>query len=209
MPRYVKCRHCNETELFVEREEKMEIVTIVSEKTGKSKNTFYHKEKCWINYQKEQEFIIGELNEKDNLNDVIKEIYNIQYQIPPRIWSLLQDLRNGTNRYQKFFKRKYKEGVPYDVLAQAYRMSKDGLHWAKLNKRFKSLEEEMRYGVIVMQSKIEDARRKIKLSEQSQKFSDAKESDVVRDILDNREVDFKKNKPKEKELDLSDILGDD
>lgn len=204
MPRYVKCRHCEETELYTERFDKMEIESKTSD-TGKTKNFYYHKGDCWSKHQKEQDFIKDELKKKDELNDVIKSIYNLKFQIPPRIWELLQDLRNGTNRYQKFFKKKYKQGIPYDVLAQAYRMSTDSIKWAKLNRRFRNTEEELRYGVRIMQSKIEDAYKKIRMSEQTQKLSEAKEVDILRDIVDNREVGFVRKKRE----DLSDILGDD
>lgn len=206
MARYVKCQICCETVDYNKRLELMEIDTKVSSTTGKSRNLYYHKDKCWETFNKNQSFILDELAKKDELNDVMKSLYNIKFQIPNRIWEMLQDLRNGTNRYQKFFKKKYKEGVPYEVMAEAYRMSKDSILWARLNRRFRDKEEELRYGLRVMQSKIEDAHAKIKRSELVKKTSDAKLDRDLADIVENREATYKKKELKD---DLSSLLGDD
>lgn len=209
MPRYVKCQKCGETELYTERLEKMEIVSKTSETTEKTRNFYYHKGVCWESHNKTQDFILDELNKKNELDEVIKKTYSVKYQIPPRIWQMIQDLRNGTNRFQKFFKKKYKEGVPYEVIAEAYRMSGDSIKWARLNRRFKNKEEEMRYGLKIVQSKIEDAHNKIKNSENTKKFSEAKEKTLLDlNFNDNRVVDYKKSESNIKE-DLSSILGDD
>lgn len=205
MTRYVKCQFCNSTEEYSTRFDKMEVVTKVSETTGKSKNFYYHKGECYERHTKKEKFILDELTKKDELNDVLKDIYNIKFQVPSRIWEILQDLRNGTNRYQKFFKKRYKEGVPYDVIAESYRMSKDSIHWAKLNRRFKTLEVEMKYGIAIMQNKIEDAHKKIKNTEQVKKASEGKVEREISDIIENRDVVFKKKSVD----DLSSILGDD
>lgn len=208
MPRYVKCQECGNTELYTERLEKMEIVSKTSETTNKTRNFYYHKGKCWDKHNKNQNFIVDELGKRDELDIVIKKIYNIKYQVPPRIWQMIQDLRNGTNRFQKFFKKRYKEGVPYDVIAEAYRMSGDSIKWAKLNRRFRDKEEEMRYGLKIVQSKIEDAYNKLKNSENTKKFSEAKEKvNLDLEFNDNRKVDY--NKKKESVEDLSSIFGDD
>lgn len=210
MARYVKCRTCEENILYSERFDKCEIVTKVSETTGKSKNFYYHKGECWEQYQKQTSFIENEMKEKDELNEMIKGIHCVKFQLPPRMWELLQDLRNGTNRYQKFFKKKYKKGIPYSVLTEAYRMSKDSIEWARLNRKFRTTEEEMRYCLKIVQGRIEDAYKKIKRTQQVEEFSKAKEhgvvSDIIEDMLDTREI---KTIKKKDELDFSDILGDD
>lgn len=205
MVRYVKCQFCNESEPYSKKEE-MEVIKKVSDK-GTTKNLYYHSGDCWDKFHKKNEFIKKELEERDKLNDVIKSIYNVEFHLPTRLWTLIQDLRNGTNRYRKFFKKKYKEGVPYDVLAEAYLMSRSSIKWAKLNKRFKSLQDEICYGLIIVQSKIEDANKKMKNSNQSKLISESKESSVVRDMLEERTIDYKKHKTEEE--DLSNIFGDD
>jgi primosomal protein N' len=184
----------------------MEVESKTSETTGKTKNNYFHKGECWEQHLKRKNFIVQEMKEKDELNEVIKSIHDIKYDIPPRIWELIQDLRNGTNRYVSFWKKKYKAGVPYSVMAEAYRMSKDNIEWAKLNKRFKTKEIELSYCLRTMQSRIEDAYRKIKRTEQSKQIAKATEIHQVEQLIENRQVEFKKQKS---EFDISHILGDD
>jgi thermostable 8-oxoguanine DNA glycosylase len=91
-------------------------------------------------------------------------------------------------------------------MAEAYRMSKDNIEWAKLNKRFKTKEIELSYCLRTMQSRIEDAYRKIKRTEQSKQIAKATEIHQVEQLIENRQVEFKKQKS---EFDISHILGDD
>lgn len=204
--RIVKCQICEKTELYKERLELMEIESKTSEKTGKTSNKYFHKGKCWEKHLKEQSFKVNEKKEKDELNNIIKSIHNIKFDLPPNIWELIQDLRNGTDRYKTFWKKRYKQGVPYGVMAEAYRMSKDNIEWAKLNKRFKTKEVEIKYSLRTMQSKIEDAYNKLKRTEQSQQFAKATERQQVEHLIEERQVEFKKQKS---EFDISHILGDD
>jgi hypothetical protein len=207
MPVYIKCRYCNGTEDKKLKDELMECEEKYSEETKKTSRKYFHKGECWEKHLENQVFIEKELREKDELNLVIKSIHSIKFDIPPNVWVLIQDLRNGTNRYQSFFKKKYKAGVPYPVIAEAYRMSKDSIEWSKMNRRFKTKVEEMRYSLKIVQSKLEDAYRKIQRTEQSQTIAKAKEKSEVEAMIDNRQVEFKDNK--KYEFDISDILGDD
>lgn len=191
--------------MWSERFEKCEVETRVSEETGKSRNFYYHKGECW----KKRLFTIQDEKEKDEMNEVIKKIFNIKKQIPDNIWWMLQDLRNGTNRYKLFWKRKFKAGYPYPVIAEAYKMSKDNIEWARLNRPFKTLEEEMKYSLKIISRKLEDAYKKIERTERQEEFSKAKEEaqmpDMIEEMLDNREVKLVKRK---EEQDLSDLFGD-
>lgn len=206
MGRIVKCRTCGETVPFSDRLELMEVKEIYSETTKKTKREYYHKGQCWDKFQEQEQFIKKEMQEKDELNMTIKNLHNIKYQIPSRIWEMIQDLRNGTNRYEKFWKRKYKGGVPYPVIREAYLMSKDDIEWAKLNRRFPTVEQEMSYCLRIIQKKLNDAHKKIERSRQSESFAKAKEKNVIRDISEDREVKYEKKKSK---FDISHILGDD
>lgn len=213
MPRYVKCRHCNETELYQDRNEKMDYIEAVSS-SGKVKKEYCHKGKCFEKYKSHKEFIQKEESEKDELNTVIKDIYNIKYQIPPMIWELIQDLRNGTNRYTKLFKKRYKKGIPYSVLCEAFKMSRDSIHWARLNRRFKTLENEMVYGMKIVQGKIEDANKKLTRSKQAEEFSSAREelNAIVDEGYSSEErIKERENKQKYKSknhIDMSNFLDD-
>lgn len=205
MPRYVKCQTCGDTVVWSDRFEKMEFIPKVSDK-GRSVNKYYHKGECWDKHNKKQEFLSKEKKEQDELDAVVKEIHGVNYPLPERYWEMVQDIRNGTNRFKKFWKKNYKKGVPYHVIKEAYLMSRHDIEWAKLNKRFPRLEQELRYCLVVAHSKINDAHKKIKKSEQSKTMAKATEKVQVEQMAEEREVKFKKQKS---EFDISHILGDD
>lgn len=200
-----KCKSCNKNN----NRDDIENLYIVKILAGlKNRNLYYCNEKCYLNSVKEDEFIEFEEAEKDKLNEVVKSIYGVAVglNLTNRWWTIIGDLRNGTNRYEKLWKRRYKKGVPYAVIAEAYRISKDSIHWAKLNKNFKTFEQELRYGLSIIASKVIDADRKIKRSAIQEKASNAMEGSRIDIMEDNREVVFKKV---EDENDLSFLLGDD
>lgn len=140
------------------------------------------------------------------MNYVVKSIYGVTYQLPSQWWEFINDLRNGTNRFEKFWRKRYKGGVPYKVIKEAYIMSKSDIDWARLNKRFKTLNQELRYGLSIIQSKLNDAHKRLKVIEQQQKMSSAIEEKQVEMMMDDREVSYKK---KYDEDDISFLLGDD
>jgi len=201
LARLLICQICREKDV----KENMEVYSITSEKTGKTTNKYYHKGKCWEKFIKEKEESEREQRERDELDSVLRSLFNIKVKYPDSIWWMIEDLRNGTNRFQKFWKKKYKKGYPYSVIAEAYRMSKDDIEWARLNRHFKDLGQEMRYSLKIIQSKLEDAYKKRIRTEQSEKIAKAKEESQLDLMFDNREVEYKK---KDDGLDMSDILGD-
>jgi hypothetical protein len=205
LARYVKCQYCNETIPYSEKDTLTKEVK-VSKSTGKSKNLYYHPE-CYPKHIKCQEFLSKEKQERDELNEVVKNIYGVQYQLPLKFWEMVNDIRNGTNRYEKFWKKRYKKGIPYSVLKEAFLMSKADIEWARLNKRFRTLDQELRYGLVIAVSKANDAHRKIKAREQQEKMALAIEQNQLEMMQDDREVSYK-NVAK-KHDDISFILGDD
>lgn len=209
MGNYVVCKYenCNKRHNF---KEKNNIFLDKKDVNGKEKITRYCDEECYKNAMLVIQFKENESKEKDILNDVVKGLYGVpvNYNLPPRFWNLVQDLRNGTNRYTKFWKRHYKQGVPYTVMAEAFRMSKSEIQWAKLNKKFKGTMQEINYGLAIMQSKLVDAHKKLKKTELEEKKSKALETMNIDLMEDNREVAYKKQVSKKRE-DIRFLLGDD
>lgn len=207
MGRTLKCQYkfCETPSIPAEMKDTLAVEVKVSESTGKKKNLYYHPE-CYPKHVKHQEFLLKEKQEKDELNEVVKKLYNVEYQLPPQYWELVSDLREGTNRYEKFWKKRYKKGIPFSVLKEAYLMSKADIEWARLNKNFKTLQNELKYGLSIVLSKVNDAHRKIKAREQQQKMATAIEQQQIEMMMDDRDVSYKKQS---KEDDLSFLLGDD
>lgn len=203
--RTVKCQFCNDSVPFSEKETLTKEVK-VSESTGKAKNLYYHPD-CYPKHLEQQAFYQKEIDERDKLDRVVKKLYNVNLQLPHQFWTLIQDLRNGTNRFEKFWSKKYKKGVSYEVIREAYILSTHDIEWARMGKRFQSLEQELRYGLRIIQSKLNDAYRKIKTREQQGKINEAMEKVQIEDMKDNREVSFKKKEANNR--DYSYLLGDD
>lgn len=205
MARIVKCQWCNESVPFNERETLTKEVK-VSESTGKSKNLYYHPD-CYPKHLERAVFNEKEREQKDALNEAVKKIYSIKFNLPVRWWEYVADLREGTNRYEKFWKKKYKQGVPFDVIREAFLLSAQDIEWARLNKKFKTIDQELRYGLMIMQSKVNDAYRKIKTREQQAKRNEAMEQALIEEMKDSREVSF--DKKQQEKRDYSYLLGDD
>ncbi|EJW14111.1 hypothetical protein M5X00_26185 [Paenibacillus alvei] len=202
--RYVKCQYCGQTVPFKERDTLAHEVKVSSK--GKSVNQYWHHE-CYPKELEKREFLLNEQKQKDEMFETVKKIYKINFSPSKSWWEMIADLREGTNRYQKFWKKRYKQGVPFNVIREAFILSVADIEWARMAKNFKSLEQEMRYGLMIMQGKVNDAFRKMKTREQQSKMNEAMEVVHIEDMKDNREVSFKKTQQENR--DYSYLLGDD
>lgn len=204
--RYVKCQFCNESIPYSERETLAhEEKEYQSKGVTKTKNIYWHQE-CYPKELKQREFLLQEKKEKDELNETLQKIYKVKYNFSSNFWWMISDLREGTNRFQKFWKKKYKQGIPFPVIREAYMMSVQDIEWARMSKSFKNLNDEMRYGLMIMQGKVNDAYRKMKTREQQSKINEAREEIQIEDMKENRQVSFKK---KQQDRDYSYLLGND
>jgi hypothetical protein len=160
--RQVKCRFCKIAELYPETDMFVEL-------GGKHGTTpkYYHFN-CYESELERRKEADKEQKEKDELNDLIKEIHNVKI-INKTIWQLITDLRNGTERYQKGFKKKYKKGFNYKVIKKAYEMNRKKISYYRANKTFKDLNAEMKYCFMIIRDKINDAEKEIKRLEKIDK----------------------------------------
>lgn len=202
--RYVKCQFCGQTVPYKERDTLTHEVKVSGK--GKPVNKYWHNE-CYPKELKKREFLLNEQKQKDEMYETVKKIYNINFTPSKSWWEMIADLREGTNRYQKFWKKRYKQGVPYNVIREAFLLSVPDIEWARMSKNFKSLDQEMRYGLMIMQGKVNDAFRKLKTREQQSKINEAMEQVHIEDMKDNREVSFKKKQQENR--DFSYLLGND
>lgn len=183
----------------------------VSDSGRKMRKYFHHK--CLIKHKEKQKFIDEEKKRLDDLVKFVGSIHNIpknESGVPllPRQWyHWIQDLRNGTNRYTKGFKiqKQYKKGVGYDVLEEAYKLSRDGIQWAKMSKKFKDTLGEIRYGLAIVCNKIPDAVRSIERKDHEEKIAKIREEQLIKEMKesDNREVKLNKDRAS---YDISDFI---
>ncbi len=146
----VICQYCRNKS---ERDE------MLFEQQGKSKK-YYHVE-CYAKYLVEREEKQKEVQRLDELMQVIKGIHGID-DIPKGFYPFIQDLRNGTIRFRGPVLKKYKEGVPYEVIEEAYRMSESSIAWSKQNKSFKNTMAELKYGLAIVSNNVNDAYKNIR-----------------------------------------------
>ncbi|MCR8994570.1 hypothetical protein NW825_06310 [Brevibacillus laterosporus] len=207
MGRYLVCKYkfCESKQIPNSLKDTLAHEVKVSESTGRKQNLYFHPE-CYEKHVKYEAFLEKEREEKNEMNEVVKRLYGVQYQLPPRFWEYVSDLREGTNRYERKWKKKYKKGIPFSVMAEAYRMSKADIEWARFNKNFKTLDGELNYGIMIMLSKVNDAYKRLKAKEQQTKIATAIEQQQVEMMADDREVVYKK---KSNGDDLTFLLGDD
>lgn len=171
--RIVTCKHCKNKEKYPQVE--MHVVDLNVE--GK-KPKYWHLD-CYEIYLKEQqkkekqeerERRKKDIENKkwDNLFETIKEIHEIPKEIvstetfPKEIIITLQDWRNGTERFSSNRKIRRKQGIEYDVIEKAYQMSRKQIHWARKNKQFKDIKNEMKYCLAIVRNKLIDAKNEIK-----------------------------------------------
>jgi len=117
--------------------------------TGKQKKYYHHS--CWTLELERREQLTKEKAQWGALIDYIKTIHNL-YDVPPSFFPFIQDIRNGTVRFQGPVQHKQKQGIGYDVILEAYRMSADSIKWAREHKDFTINYpfSELKYGLRIV-----------------------------------------------------------
>lgn len=190
-----KCQRCGIKD--TERDE-MEFEFVGLKKPQKK---YYHKD-CFEEHLKDKEFRRLEAIELDKLIQVIKEIYGAKL-IPNNIYPYLQDLRNGTEFFGKF-DYKYKEGYPYDLIAETFDYCSETIEQSLRRISFSGFTNAFKYGLAIVCDKmriVEERRERNK----RQKL-------IINEHLKNLKEDdteFETNyKKKKKNADISDFLDD-
>jgi hypothetical protein len=192
----VKCQQCKEKQIY--DEETMTIVDRFSD-SGRKYRKYFHN-KCLNKYNEEQEKTDEELAELDKLVEIAGAIHeapkppNMAYQFPRDWYHIIQDFRNGTNRYTRNWKKRFKKGVSYAVLAEAYRLSRDGIKWSRMDKHFKDFSSECRYALAIVSNKIPDAIRKLEKDAHMEKANKAREERELEMMETERETVYQKRK---------------
>lgn len=202
----VKCQQCQEKQLF--NEEEMTVIEKISDSGRKTRKYFHIK--CLNKYKEEQAFKDKEQGELDILVKVAGEIHNapkppnLCHQFPRMWYHMVQDFRNGTSRYTRNFKKRYKKGIPYPIITEAYKMSKDSIAWAKMDKHFKDTTSEVRYCLAIVSGKIPDALKKAERDASMEKVRKVREKEELQDMELERESVYQKRRAS---YDISDLLS--
>jgi hypothetical protein len=192
--RVVKCPHCDEYELWKEKDK------MIVEKTDK-KNLYIHQD-CYRFFMKEQEVKVKENKQKDELGDFIKSLHNIT-KIPPNFWFMLEDIRNGTERFKQNAKiqNKQKKGYSYEVILKAYQMAKKKCIHVLKTKNFQTEQSKLVYCLRIAESNLLDAQQKLIQEKRKEKIVELEDQRMVENHK-TRKVDYKKKENKHDILDL-------
>jgi hypothetical protein len=177
--RHVKCPHCEEYELWNDKEQ-----MIVAE-IGKGKK-YVHTE-CYNFFIADLEAMEQEKEQKKVLLDYIRNLHNLESgedtgeKIPNYFYKMIEDLRQNGNKHK----------CGYDVILEAYEMAKKYCRNAIKTKKFKSKVSEMVYCLKIVESNILDAKIKIKEGKRKQKIVELREQRMLEDVSTSRKVEYK------------------
>lgn len=140
--RKVKCKFCG-----VSDTPKKELIWTVRKTPKSSLNEYFHEE-CYPLHLETQAFKAKERLEQDELNETLKDV--LMRPQMGAIWSLLAQVRNGEelgliNGRQK--SDRYKEGVTYEQLSEAFKYSKVDIQYALRTKNFDNSFVEFKYAL--------------------------------------------------------------
>ncbi|MCY9737540.1 hypothetical protein M5X17_27945 [Paenibacillus alvei] len=189
--RSVKCQACGDKSQ-INQMECEEHVTASGNKTRK----YFHKGVCWQKRLEHKAFLEKENLELDELVETIKQVHNID-MIPQGIYPLLQDLRNGEYGFGQR-KKIYKEGFTYSLISDTYKFVEKDIVWAKKNKSFDGLGQELRYCLAIVKDKI------LKVKKKKEQIARQVEADMLKEKqriqsevnMNERKVQFKSKKHK-------------
>lgn len=164
----------------------------------------YFHDKCYVQYEKDKAFKEKEANEFDELYLYLKDLHRLE-GLSKRMIERLQDLRNGTVKYQSQKVKRYKKGVPFRDILDTYKYSEQQLHKARDYKQFESPWHEFAYFLSIVVSNINEVKeRNRRLAQQdSIRTSVIKKQIQLQDEID---LEVKRNKNKKDELDISSLL---
>lgn len=145
----------------------------------------------------------------DYLTRYIKDIYNEQdLEMPTGFCSHLYDVRNGAIRFLKGgvvdSKSMKKEGVPFDILIEAFQLAEKDIKRTLTTKMFVNRTAKYNYGLAIAKNKIQAVLARRKLQEQRDRVVENVEKIVVEEeIVAYKDRVRKPDKPKD---DISELF---
>lgn len=174
------------------------------EKVGEKTNKYYHKH-CWDDHLKHKEFLADEMAKKDELNEVIKEIYGVK-ELPNQAWVFLEKLRFGNPVFgakQKTDKR-YREGYEYPLIKATFEYCSDTIEYWNSVKNFNGFMGAFKYALSIIIDKIYVVEQRMENIKKQQVMME-KHIETVDNTHEEFTTGFQK-KTKKKNADITDFL---
>lgn len=194
MPKCQWCKENGEKETMVCEE----TPTGKFNKNGSEKmiRRYYHFN-CHNDFKEDKEFKMKEANELDELYQYLLKLHNLK-TLDSRMFEKIQDLRNGTIKFNNKKIKKYKDGVPYSLMLLTYQHLQNNIAEIIRKMSFQTKWNEFSY-IFGMVSK---------------NVNELKEMSTIRDSVgvpqninvDSIEVIVSKKDKKKDDLDISQFL---
>jgi hypothetical protein len=189
--RKVKCRSC------LRMDEKS---TMILEE-GK---LYFHQGDCHEEYLRHKEFKRIEAEKWDQLYKYLLQLHSAVI-IPVANVVRLQALRNGEDIVAGKRVKKYKQGVPYELMLEAYKLAEDSIRWCIKNKLNGSNDvKAINYCISIMIGKLNEAwvRQQNRKRQEEQQRKIQEQTTYADMSIENKNNTYKKKD----ELDISDLI---
>ena len=164
----------------------------------------YFHDDCFEAYKQDKKFKENEATEFDELYNYLLNLHRLE-RLDSRMIERIQDIRNGTVKYQNRKIKRYKEGVPFAKILEAYKFSEQQLHNVRNYKTLETSWQEFTYFLSIVINNLNEMKETDRRSKQQ---DDIRTNIINKQIQVQSEIDIK-IKPKiikKDELDISSFL---
>lgn len=153
-----------------------------------------------------------EQEKKDIFWKTLAEIVNLKFvDIPPRIYTLAQNLRSGNHVFNKRkTDKRYREGFEWDVMTRTVIDSKQKIRTAIETKDFQSIDSALYYIMKIVVNRIPLVHQKMEREKKALEVQKAREASLTQEDIENiirYQYDEEDEKPRKKRKKLGNDIS--
>lgn len=153
-----------------------------------------------------------EKEKKDIFWETLAEIVNLKFiDIPPRIYTLAQNLRNGNPVFnKKKTDKRYRDGFEWDVMTRTVIDSKQKIRTAIETKDFQSIDSALYYVMKIVVNRIPLVNQKMEREKKALEVQKAREESITQEEIKNiirYQYDEEDEKPRKKRKKLGNDIS--
>jgi len=153
-----------------------------------------------------------EKEKKDIFWETLAEIVNLKFiDIPPRIYTLAQNLRNGNPVFnKKKTDKRYRDGFEWDVMTRTVIDSKQKIRTAIETKDFQSIDSALYYVMKIVVNRIPLVHQKMEREKKALEVQKAREASITQEDIKEivrYQYDEEDEKPRKKRKKLGNDIS--
>lgn len=153
-----------------------------------------------------------EQEKKDIFWQTLAEIVNLKFvDIPPRIYTLAQNLRSGNPVFnKKKTDKRYRDGFEWDVMTKTVIDSKQKIRTAIETKDFQSIDSALYYVMKIVVNRIPLVHQKMEREKKALEVQKAREASITQEDIENiirYQYDEEDEKPRKKRKKLGNDIS--